>query len=237
MALKIRNHSAGYKLENTRFLFYSSPKLGKTTLMSGWPDCLILATEKGYGALSCQVADIKDWEEFEEAVDEIVAEKFKIQIVAIDTIDILWQQCTTWVCEYMGIEHVSEAGFGKAYHMIDDKFFTALRKLFSSSYGILMSSHTINREVIRPGGTITKVVSSLPDRGRNIVTPMVDVIGYMDIKNIKTTEGKWVEARTMTFKPSATLECGDRTKKLPAEMVIPKDPKQAYQIFQNYFLK
>lgn len=237
MALQIIHHDGRMRLEETRFLFFSPPKTGKTHLMSGWPDCLFLATEKGYGALVCQVLDIPDWETAEEAVDDIVAGKFDIQTIAIDTIDLLWQYCTEWACAYLGITHVSEAKWAKGYHLIDSRFAEMLGKLFASPYGVLMSSHTVTKDVITANGVITKTVSSLPDRGRNIIIPKMDVIGYMDLKNIRTKEGKWVDVRSMTFKPSATLECGDRSGRLPAEMTIPRDPKKAYEKFKGYFDK
>ena len=62
-------------LSQIRLLVYGAPKIGKTTLLIGFPNMLILATEKGYQAHKVYKNDITSWEVFKENVKLIIKGK------------------------------------------------------------------------------------------------------------------------------------------------------------------
>ena len=93
MKLPIKRTSGKVDLSEIRMLLYGPPKIGKTTLLSGFPDTLLLATEKGYQALKVYALDIKSWEDFVKAVDLIEEGKHQYKTIGIDTADILANLC------------------------------------------------------------------------------------------------------------------------------------------------
>lgn len=105
-------------LSQIRMLIFGAPKIGKTTLLSGFPDVVLLATEKRYQHLKVYPIDIKSWEDFKQAVKLIVRGKHKFKTIGIDTGDILFRLCRQHVCEELGIDHESDESWGKGYDAI-----------------------------------------------------------------------------------------------------------------------
>ena len=60
------------KLSKIRMLIYGPPKIGKTTVLTGFPGLIIAATEKGYESYKVYAQDIESWEDFKEFVDLVM---------------------------------------------------------------------------------------------------------------------------------------------------------------------
>jgi hypothetical protein len=89
-------------------------------------------------------------------------------------------------------------------------------------------------------GTITKTISTLPDRARKIVIPLVSVIGCIDFKTVKmkdeaTGKVSFTKKRVISFEPSEFLEAGDRDGYLPKEVPCFSDPKKTYAYINDYY--
>lgn len=238
--LNIKTSTGKIPLSEIRMLIYGNPKLGKTTLFSGWPDGLLLATEKGYGAVKLDVIDITSWEQFKEVSADLRKDKKlqkKYKTLGIDTVDKLANMCDEYICNEAEIDHISDEKWGKGYARFKKEFEGELTKLFMSNYGLIFISHTKIAELSNFAGSIHKVVPTLNNQARGVLIPMVDIIGCMKIKTIKTPEGKYKTRRIITFVPSELFEAGDRTGCLPHEVVIYKDASKTYRLFQESYEK
>jgi len=240
MSLDIKQSKGRIDLHEVRMLIYGPPKFGKTTLLSGWDNLILLATEKGYGALKLDVLDITSWQQWKDVVKELTTKKEykqKYKTVAIDTIDLLANMCIEEVCGELEIDHISDAKWAKGYDRLKKEFETEMNKLFMSDYGILMTSHTKIQELSNFGGSISKTIPTLNTQCRAILIPKIDVIGCMRIETYKNQEGKYKDRRVISFRPHETYESGDRTGRLPDKLIVYKDSKKTYEEFRKYFKK
>jgi len=224
-------------LEQIRLLLYGPPKIGKTTLASGFSNAIFLATEKGYESIKIFKTDIKKWEDFQDVSDELLKGKHNFKTVVVDTGDILWSHCVDYMCEKMDIEHPSDEDWGKGYAMIRSEFEREINKLFMSDLGLIIISHTKEVEIKNKMSAITKTVPTLPNQARNILIPKVSLIGYMGVETVKVGEKQYREQRFLSFAPSEILEAGDRDGKLPLKFTVFKDPLKTYKVFEEAYAK
>ena len=198
------------ELSDFNWIVYGDPKVGKTTLASGFPGVLFLATEDGQGAHGCYRIPIASWSKFLAACNEIATTEHKFETIAIDTIDNLWDLCSDFMCRKLEIDHESELEWGKAYKMVKGEFFRALTKLSLLPFGLVMVSHATEMEVKTRTKKYTKTVLtfSRPDQSR--LTGMADFILYCDFGE----DGK----RVIHTKPNESYIAGDRTGRLPDPM-------------------
>jgi hypothetical protein len=239
--MNVKTSDGFISLRQASILIYGNPKIGKTTLLSGFPNMLILATESGQKSLKVDYVDITSWKQFK---DEIVPEllkskklKDKYSSLGIDTIDILANLCIEYVCDEADIDHISEEKYGKSYDRLKKEFEREINKLFMSSYGLVFTSHTKIQELSSFGGSTSKIIPTLNNQCRSILIPKLDIIGCIQIKTIKDDEGKYKDIRVITFSPSAFLEAGDRTGRMPRELRVYKDASKTYKQMKEAYMK
>ena len=124
--------------------------------------------------------------------------------------------------------------------MIDNEWKKIMNKIIGSPYGSIFISHLTLKDVtVIGGGTRTKAMSTLPDRARRIIIPLVSVIGYIDFEEVKKKDehGKvtWMKKRMISFEASEILEAGDRDGLLPPKIQCFKDPKKTYELIESYY--
>lgn len=248
-ALPTAKTNGKVSIEKMRVLLFGPPKIGKTTWSSGFPNSLLLALQKGYESLKVNKVDITKWDEttqndkkngrygFVETLNEIMAGGHDYKTIVIDTADLLYDLCDKYICEKLGIDHVSEGGYGKAYDMTGQEFLRQLNKLFTSDYGVIFTSHTQVVELTTRNGKVTKIVPTLQKRANQILRSEVGAIGYMDTKLVKLTDGKLVDRRVIRFRDDEFIECGTRYDFLPTELVVPKDSQKAYELLKQHYIK
>lgn len=241
----LKQSEGNVNLEETAFFFFGPPKIGKSTTASGWPNCLFLCTsEKEVKKLKVPYILVNSHEKLRNAIDEITSGKFKnkykgIKTLVFDFVDAMYTNCQVHVCKKLRIDHASEAGYGKGVDMIDFEFKKVFNKAINSRFGCVFISHFQTKEVSTMHGTVTKVVSTLPERARKIIIPLVSVIGFIDYETvkIKTEEGKtkYKKKRVITFEPSEFLEAGDRDGYLPSKIPCFKNAKKTYELIEDYY--
>lgn len=196
-------------------LIHGPSKRGKSTWCSHADGALFLATEPGLNALSTYNVPIRNWKELLAAASEIAHGNHSFKTIIIDTIDNAFRFCSEYICEKLGIQHESDAGYGKAWALIYSEFHRVLTKLAFLPYGLILISHSQDKEIQTRTGKYTKVVPTLPDKACKIVLGLVDLILYCDIETSIGEDGKPAYRRVMRTKPSPYYEAGDRTGRLP----------------------
>ena len=79
-------------------------------------------------------------------------------------------------------------------------------------------------------GKIGKFLPTIPDKARQVILPLVDVIGFATSEVTYTPDGERVEKRLLRVAPSSIWEAGDRSGRL-------KDPMPLnYYIFKHQYM-
>jgi len=231
---------------HTTWIIFGPPGVGKTTLFSGFEDVLFLVTsKKELQVVSVPNLLIESWEKLERVTDSLIQKRntkyAQYKFIAIDFLDIIWTYAIAAVNKKYGIQHYTDAQYGKGAHTLDSFMRGWLTQLIASDYGILMVSHVTQRNIIQPGGQITKTITTLPDRACSVIFPLVNVIGCMDYKTIKEENpaqpGKILlrRKRVIQFEGTDYIEAKDRDGILPSELILVKDPEVNFRVFKEYY--
>ena len=178
-------------------------------------DALFLATEAGLNSLDVFQQPIRTWDDFLGAAKELADGKHAFRTVIIDTVDNAYRMCAEHICQKFKIEHESDLEYGKGYALINNEFYRVLNRLALLPYGLFLVSHSQEKEIETRTGKYIKVVPTLPDKARQIVLGMVDVILFGDLEQTADADGKPAFRRVLRTKPSTRYEAGDRTGRLP----------------------
>jgi hypothetical protein len=241
--VEIEESDGEIDLERSAFMFFGPPKIGKSTVASGWPNCVFLCTsKKEVKALKVPFILVNTHKKLVDAVEYLVENKKKLgyQTIVCDFLDAMWTNCIIYICKKLKIEHPSEAGYGKGVDMIDLEFKKLITTLIGSSYGCVFISHFQVKDVTTMSGVVQKISSTLPERARKIVIPLVSVIGFIDFKTVKikdevTKKVTFKKKRIISFEPSEFLEAGDRDGFLPDEIPCYRDPHKTYALIESYY--
>lgn len=241
IGLDIRQSSGQADLFHTAWMVIGPPGVGKSTLFSGFEDVLFLVTsEKEVKRLAVDYLYIKDWSHLMDITDELVnnRSKYPYKFVAIDFIDAVWTMCDVAVCEKLGVQHKTDAAYGKGTDTIDTFFRKWLTTLIASDYSLLLVSHVNEKTIFDRGGQTTKKVCTLNEKARNIIIPLINVVGCMEFRTVwSEQDGKKTmqKRRVISFEGSEYMEAKDRDGVLPKEIVLWRDPKKNYEIFKQYY--
>ena len=239
--IDIQESDGEVDLERSAFMFFGPPKIGKSTTASGWPNCIFLCTsKKEVKRLKVPFILVDTHKKLVDAVDYLIEnrKRLKHKTIVLDFLDSMWTNCIVHVCKKLKIEHPSEAGYGKGVDMIDLEFKKVMTKLIGSSFGIVMISHFQVKDVTTMNGIVQKISSTLPERARKIVIPLVSVIGFIDFKTVKVKEDgkvRYKKKRIISFEPSEFLEAGDRDGFLPEEVPCFSNPKKTYEYIESFY--
>lgn len=197
---------------------YGSPKIGKSTFASQFPDALFLATEPGLNHLEVYQVPIKDWPEFQQVCAVVAKDPRQVKTLVIDTVDILYDHVKAHVCGLNNIQHPSDMSYGKGFSMVNGEFRRVLAKLGTlrtkggGKMGLVIISHAKEIEVDTRTGKQLRWAPTLPASARNIVEGMSDLLLFADVE----ADG----SRVIRTKPSPGWVAGDRTGRLPETMPL-----------------
>jgi hypothetical protein len=212
--LNLKPHEVSRDLRGYSVLFFGSPKSGKTTIASKFPNALLIAFEKGYNALPGVYAQpVNTWGEFKKILNELkdpaVQEKFST--IVVDTADIAYSYCEKYICSREGVDGIADLAYGKGYAMVGTEFDEAIRKILQLNYGLVLISHATDKTFKdSEGNEYNQIVPTLDKRGRLICERTCDIIGYSCVVN--TDEGP----KTRLFlRETPRYVAGSRFKYIP----------------------
>jgi len=203
-------------LEDLTVLLYGAPKFGKSTWASQAPGALFLATEPGLNHLAVHQIPISTWEEMGEACALIAAGQHDFRTVVIDTVDNAFLYCERWMCQRNGWNHPSDAPYGKGFSMVKAEFLRVLTKLANMPYGLIMTSHSKQKEVKTATGTIQQTVPTLTGSALDVSAGLADLFLFGDMEESQVELGAPILCRRVArTKPTMAWQAGDRTGRMP----------------------
>jgi hypothetical protein len=101
---------------------------------------------------------------------------FPYKRVVIDGADIMYTRCQTWSCTKLGIQHPSDEGFAKGWHLVSDTFAAWVDRILALPCGVWFISHSEWKEIDTrtPGVKQTKLVPLISGKGEEIMNGRVD---------------------------------------------------------------
>ncbi|MEX2670899.1 MAG: ATP-binding protein [Phycisphaeraceae bacterium] len=196
-------------------LIYGPPKIGKSTFASRFPSALFFECEPGLNELSVYKVPTYTWTDLLAACKLVAAGDHNFKTIVIDTADNAFKLCSEHVCAKHDVEYEGDLGHGKGWAFVKNEWHRVLTRLASLPYGLVLISHAVDKRIETRTGEYTKTQPSLPDRARQIVLGLVDMILCCDTVSWKDEKGQLIVERIIRTKPHPTYEAGDRTGRLP----------------------
>ena len=146
---------ASIKDKAVKFLFYGPEGIGKSTLASKLPSVIFIDTEGSTDRmLVCRYPRPRSWDTLLDMVDD--AGQIKIKTLVIDTADWAERLCVDALCAAKGWKGIEDAGYGKGYVYLREKFGALLDKLTDlqeKGINVGFCAHAQLRKVERPEET------------------------------------------------------------------------------------
>jgi hypothetical protein len=138
------NITRGKKTGAIRAVIYGTEGIGKSTLASRIPDCLVLDTEDGTGQLDVARVVASDWRAIEHAIKELIADTQGFRAVVIDTADWLERSLIDFMLKQSGKKSIEDYGFGKGYTILQEhtsRFLALCDQLIAKGVHVVFVAH------------------------------------------------------------------------------------------------
>lgn len=134
----------GKKTGAIRAVIYGTEGIGKSTLASKVPDCVILDTEDGTGQIDAARVVAADWRAIEHAIKELIADPQGFKAVIIDTADWLEKALIEFMLKQSGKKSIEDYGFGKGYTVLAEhivRFLGLVDQLIAKGVHVVFVAH------------------------------------------------------------------------------------------------
>lgn len=169
------------RFEDYIVLLSGEKKIGKTTLAAevNVDKSYFLATEVGYRGLRIRKSDIPDWRTAKAAAKALKKAGKKYGPIIVDTVDKLYVLCENYICDKLMIKNLADEEWGKGYAACRKEFDAFITKLSQIGVGLILITHTEEREVKRRGGgSYDRIVPTMSNQARKVIEPLVDIWAY-----------------------------------------------------------
>lgn len=219
-----------FDIDHLSMVIYGQPKIGKSTFCSRFENALFMATEPGLNYLKTKNVRVNDLAEACELVELLGKTKHPYKTMIVDTVDQLWSFCSEYVRKSRNVESIVDIPYGKGKDLVRNVFSDLIAKIVRLNMGMVFVSHAQMADVETVNGKLGKFLPTIPEKAREIILPLVDVIGFATSEVIYTADGERVEKRLLRVAPSSIWEAGDRSGRL-------KDPMPLnFHIFKRQYV-
>ena len=145
------------KTKAVKFVFYGPEGVGKSTLAASLPSMIFIDTEGSTEHMTvCRYPRPKSWDTLLDMVEDAGAILKPGNTLVIDTADWAERLCVDALCAAKGWKGIEDAGYGKGYVYLKEKFGTLLDKLTDlqeKGINVGFCAHAQLRKVERPEET------------------------------------------------------------------------------------
>lgn len=216
-------------LRGKTFLIYGPNKTGKTTIACQFPRPLLVAFEKGHGAIpGVPPAKIFKWSDalkvkrqlMQDARDVAQGKKSQttFQTVIIDTAEMQCMMLEEYICEQDDKEDIRKVGggYGYGYGRFTKELINYMQDLAKVDYTVIGISHSEQVQIDVDGREpYMRIQPSIPKRGLKVYEDMVDIIAYAEPASEDAPDGAH---SYLIVRGSKTLDAGSRYKYMPAKI-------------------
>ena len=231
---------SGPSSENPESLFlYGTPKIGKTTILSGIPDNLIIDLERGSRYVTAMKIEVEDLTHLGQVGKALRESDKKYDFITIDTVSKLEEWChNSALKKYkespLGrgskIRNLAELEYGLGYGLWRSEFRDWIDGLKSISKHIIFVGHVKDKVISKSGNEVTLRDINLTGQLKAIMASEVDAVGffYLDPSNHNR--------RKVTFLTSDEITCGNRIPRLEGQEFVISEKMENGEIKTNWNL-
>jgi hypothetical protein len=159
------------------YLLFGEKKIGKTTLAANLPGALVIQFDKPQLALEIIEEVPRKWAEFLTILKalEKAGSKLPYPAIVVDGCEEWFAMCQSYVCTMMGVDHPSDAKWGKGFSEVKSEFRDAVNRVLRLPCGHFFICHqkTVTIED-RNGVEIQRIVPALGTAAEEILNGKVD---------------------------------------------------------------
>lgn len=202
----------------------------KTTIASKFPRPIVLAFEKGYNFIPGIIAQpINDWKEALEAKKALIKDakdakkegrETVYKSVICDTGDLAYDFCEAFIVDKEGVDYLDETEKMRGYRATSREFDNFFQDICRAGYTLVVISHSTSKQIKENGEKYEKTIPTIVDRGLQVISRLVDVIGFA---NKETDDETGATTHTLTLKGNKYLEAGSRNPYLPEKIPLSYD--------------
>jgi len=219
-------------LEFTYFI-YGDIKIGKTSFSAQFDNALHMMFEPGGKRQKIKQVFPLNWKEVEEYVRLVEARTDYCNTVVVDTVDLMWDMASKFVCEQKGVDYLKDIGFGDGYNITGSLIREALVRL-QRGRGLVILSHEKTSPIIE-GSSIMYTKASCISTCEKVLGKWCDLTGRYML--LPTGE------RVLQIAPSNIMAAGHRIEGAfqymegyPIQQIpMGKNPKESYANFVKAF--
>jgi len=201
-------------------VIFSKPKVGKTSLLAGLDNCLILDLENGTDYLEAMKLKVSSAQDIKPIVSAIIEAGKPYKYIAIDTITALEDMCIpvaerlysdspmgkNWFTEgkpkYGSVLNLPN---GAGYPWLREAFTRAIELIRHAADNIILIGHIKDTLLEKNGSEFSALDLDLTGKLKRITTSNADAIGYLYRKGDKNF---------LSFKTTDEISCGARPEHL-----------------------
>lgn len=134
---------------------------------------------------------MNSWGDFLRTLRELKSPEAKemFETIIIDTADIAYDLCESYICSQNDVDSIGDIPFGKGYGLVAKEFDEKLRSITQMEYGLVQISHSVDKVFTDESDKeFNQIVPTLPKKAQTIVSRMCDIIGYS--RSVTDDEGK-----------------------------------------------
>lgn len=228
------------KIGKRKIWIYGAPFSGKTTMLDDAPNPLNINTDGNITYVTMPYVAIKDevtvtgrisdrkwaWEVLEDTISELEKKQNDFKTIIVDLLEDTYNHCRLYVYHQLGVEHESDAGFGKGWEMVRVKYLAMIKRILDMDYeNITLVSHVdTSRDIMKKNGNnITKIAPALQEKISNKIAGMVDIVARVVVDG---------DTRTLNFKSDDVVFGGGRLKDIK-DTSIPLDWQALMKVFDE----
>lgn len=147
----------GKKAHAIRTVVYGVEGIGKTTLVSHWPDPLFIDTENGSYQIDVKRFDgVETWKDVTDAIDYVISNPTVCQTLVLDTADKAEQMLSKAICEETGKDSIEKVGggYGKGYTILQERFqqdlLGRMDRVIAKGIHVVIVAHSTVRTITPP---------------------------------------------------------------------------------------
>ena len=195
-------------------LIYSKPKSGKTSLLAGLEDNLILDLENGSDYVEALKVPIHSIEDLKKIGEQIKKEGKPYKYITVDTVTALEELAKglaliNYRQSAMGKnftgKNVLELANGAGYLWLRNAFFSLIDYVKTLSDFTILSGHIKDKVINDSGNVVDAANVDLSGKIKSMICAQADTIGYLYRKGNKTI---------INFKSNDEVICGSRSPHL-----------------------
>ena len=184
----------GIRPKALRVVIYGVAGIGKTTLAAEFPNPVFIDVEDGSNQLPvARMPRPTSWAMLMDEVKEVRDGNVPCSTIVIDTADAAEALCVDAVCSEHTLSGIEDAGYGKGYTYLAEKFgklLDLLGEVVDHGINVVVVSHSMARKFERPDeeGAYDRYELKLSRKVAPMVKEWADMLLFLDYKTYVETQ-------------------------------------------------